>query len=161
LIDGVTLDLTKAAPGESFSLELKSDPSTLKATMLGFISAYNTALSQLRTQSAAGNADAPGAALSGDSAARGITQSLRGFVSQGYGELAELGIETKVDGSLSLDGATFDKLIAEDPQAMQRLLGDEGSLRKPMADSLKSLLGDEGMISNRTDALESRMKRLE
>lgn len=161
LIDGVTLDLTKAAPGESSSLELKSDPSTLKATMLGFISAYNTALSQLRTQSAAGTADTPGAALSGDSAPRGITQSLRGFVSQGYAELAELGLETKVDGSLSLDGETFDKLIAEDPQAVQRLLGDEGSLRKPLADTLKSLLGDDGMITGRTDALEARMDRLE
>src|SRR5690606_27151503 len=93
VIVGVTLDLTKAAPGEPFSMELKADASTLKATMMGFISAYNTALAQLRTQSAAGNADAPGAARSGDSAARGITQSLRGSVSQGYAELADLGLE--------------------------------------------------------------------
>ena len=161
LIDGVTLDLTKASPGEASSLELKSDPSTLKAGLLGLISAYNTALSQLRTQSAAGSEDVPGAALSGDAAPRGITQSLRGFVSQNYAELAALGFETKVDGSLSLDGATFDKAVAEDPQAVQRLLGDEGSLRGPLAGALKSWLGDDGMISDRTEALQSRMERLE
>src|SRR5690606_27781302 len=161
LIDGVTLDLTRAAPGESFELELKSDPSTLKAGLLGFVSAYNTALSQLRTQSAAGGAGTPGAALSGDAAPRGITQSLRGFVSQNYAQLAALGFETKVDGSLSLDGATFDNVVAEDPQAVQRLLGDEGALRGPLAGALKSWLGDDGMISDRTEALETRMERLD
>ncbi|WP_298576818.1 flagellar filament capping protein FliD [uncultured Luteimonas sp.] len=161
LIDGLTLDLTKAKPGESFDLELKSDPSTLKAGLLNFVSAYNTALSQLRTQSAAGSEGTPGAALSGDAAPRGITQALRGFISQGYAELAALGLETKVDGSLSLDGATFDKAVAEDPAALQRLLGDEGSLRQPLAGALKSWLGDDGMISDRTSALETRMDRLE
>jgi flagellar hook-associated protein 2 len=161
LIDGVTLDLTEAKPGESFNLELKSDPSTLKAGLLSFISAYNTTLSQLRTQSAAGGEDTPGAALAGDAAPRGITQSLRGFVSGSYAALAELGLETKVDGSLSLDGETFDKLVADNPQAVQRLLGDEGSLRKPLAGALKSWLGDDGMISGRTEALESRMDGLE
>ena len=161
LIDGLTLDLTKAKPGESFDLELTSDPSTLKAGLLNFVSAYNTALSQLRTQSAAGTDGAKGAALSGDAAPRGITQTLRGFVSQGYAELAELGLETKVDGSLSLDGATFDKVVADDPAALQRLLGDEGSLRKPLAGALKSWLGDDGMISDRTSALETRIDRIE
>lgn len=161
LIDGVTLDLTKAAPGESFQLDVTSDPSTLKAGLLGLVSAYNTALSQLRSQSAAGSDGAPGAALSGDAAPRGITQSLRGFVSQGYAELAALGLETKVDGSLSLDGTAFDEAVAEDPQAVQRLLGDEGSLRAPMADALKAWVGDDGMIGGRTDALKSRMDGFE
>ncbi|MGJ4730678.1 flagellar filament capping protein FliD [Luteimonas sp. SDU101] len=160
LIDGVTLDLTKAKPGESFDLELKSDASTLKAGLLSLVSAYNTTLSQLRTQSAAGSEGAPGAALSGDAAPRGIMQSLRGFVSQNYAQLSALGFETKVDGSLSLDGAVFDKVVAEDPAAVQRLLGDEGTLRAPLAGALKSWLGDGGMIGDRTEALETRMDRL-
>lgn len=160
LIDGVTLDLTRAKPGESFNLELKSDPSTLKAGLLNFVSTYNTALSQLRTQSAAGSEGVPGAALSGDAAPRGITQALRGFVSQHYAELSALGFETKVDGSLSLDGAAFDKAVAEDPAAVQRLLGDDGTLRAPLAGALKSWLGADGMISDRTKALETRQDRL-
>ncbi len=161
LIDGVTLDLTEARPGESFSLELKSDASTLKATMLGFISAYNTALSALRAQSAAGSENAAGAALSGDSAPRGITSSLRNLVSRSYAELSALGLETKVDGSLSLDGAEFDKAIAEAPEAVVRLFGDEGSFQQPLKDSLKSWLGDDGLIKGRTEALDTRLKRLE
>lgn len=161
VIDGITIDLTKAKPGETFSLSLTSDASPLKASMLSFISAYNTALSALRTQSQAGGKDSSGAPLSGDSAPRTITQSLRGTISANYAQLAELGLKTGVDGSLSLDGAKFDTAIAADPEAVQRLLGDEGALQKPMAATLKSYLGDEGMIKGRTDALNSRLKLLE
>jgi flagellar hook-associated protein 2 len=128
--------------------------------MLSFISAYNTALSALRTQSAAGGENSSGAALSGDSAPRTITQSLRGTISANYSQLAELGLKTGVDGSLSLDGSKFDTVIAADPEAVQRLLGDEGALQKPMAAALKSYLGDDGMIKGRTDALNSRLKSL-
>lgn len=160
LIDGVTLDLTEAKPGEPFTLEMKSDASTLKASMLGFISAYNTAIGALRTQSAAGGEDSPGAALSGDAAPRGITSNLRNMISQHYGELAGLGLTTKVDGTLSLDGATFDAAIAKDPDAVARLFGDEGGLRQPLKDSLKSWVGDDGLIKGRTEALDSRLKLL-
>ncbi|KGM51508.1 hypothetical protein N792_10245 [Lysobacter concretionis Ko07 = DSM 16239] len=160
VIDGITIDLTKARPGETFSLSLTSDASPLKASMLSFISAYNTALGALRTQSAAGGENSSGAALSGDSAPRTITQSLRGTISANYSQLAELGLKTGVDGSLSLDGSKFDTVIAADPEAVQRLLGDEGALQKPMAAALKSYLGDDGMIKGRTDALNSRLKSL-
>lgn len=160
VIDGITIDLTKAKPGEAFSLSLSSDASPLKASMLSFISAYNTALSALRTQSAAGGEGSSGAALSGDSAPRGMTQSLRGMVSANYAQLAELGLKTGVDGSLSLDGSKFDTAIAAAPEAVQRLLGDEGALQKPMAAALKSYLGDDGMIKGRTDALNARLKSL-
>ncbi|HEU4774222.1 MAG TPA: flagellar filament capping protein FliD, partial [Lysobacter sp.] len=160
VIDGITIDLTKARPGETFSLSLTADASPLKASMLSFISAYNTALGALRTQSAAGGENSSGAALSGDSAPRTITQSLRGAISANYSQLAELGLKTGVDGSLSLDGSKFDTVIAADPEAVQRLLGDEGTLQKPMAAALKSYLGDDGMIKGRTDALNSRLKSL-
>src|SRR5690606_34987949 len=39
VIDGITLELTSAKPGEAFSLDLSADASPLKAKLLGFISA--------------------------------------------------------------------------------------------------------------------------
>ncbi len=160
VIDGITIDLTKAKPGENFSLKLSSDASPLKASMLSLISAYNTALTALRTQSTAGGVDSSGAPLSGDSAPRSITGALRSAISENYAQLSALGMKTAVDGSLSMDGATFDAAIAADPEAVQRLLGDEGSLQKSMGNSLKSWLGDGGMIKGRTDALNARLKSL-
>lgn len=160
VVDGITLELTDAKPGEAFSLGLVADASPLKAKLLGFISAYNTALSALSTQSASGGADSSGAPLSGDSAPRSITSNLRNTISANYSQLAALGFKTEVDGSLSMDGAKFDAAVAADPEVVSGLFGGEGGLQKTMASSLKSWLGDEGLIKGRTDALTSRLESL-
>lgn len=158
MIDGVTLDLTKAKPGESFSLEVTSDPSTLKASMLSVVSAYNTALSAIRTQSAAGGEGAVAGALSGDSMTRGIQQSLRNAIGGSYSDLAEMGFKTAVDGSLSLDGAKFDAAMAADPGKIKAVFGEEGSLGKGMRDMLHNYLGDQGTLTDRTKGLNDRLK---
>lgn len=159
-ITGITLNLTEARPGEAFPLDITNDVSPLKAGLLTLISSYNTALSALRTQSAAGGEGKVAGALSGDAAPRSITQSLRGMVSANYSELAALGITTAVDGSLTMDGAKFDAAIAADPTAIDRVFGEEGSLGRTLRSSLKSYIGDDGMLEGRTDTLNGRLKQL-
>ncbi|GAB3748325.1 flagellar filament capping protein FliD [Lysobacter olei] len=160
LIDGVTLDLTKAKPGETFDLEINSDPSTLKAAMLGFVSAYNTALSAMRTQSASGGEGKAAGPLSGDAAPRAIMQSLRGAISAYYGELSAMGLKTGVDGSLSLDGSKFDAAMLADPESVKRLVGSESGLGGRLRDSLASYVGVDGMLQSRSEALDKRLKGL-
>ncbi len=158
LVDGITLTLTKAKPGEAFSLDVDSDASTLKASMLGFISAYNTALGALRTQSAAGGEGKAAGPLSGDAAPRAITASLRNAIGNNYAELSALGLKTAVDGSLSLDGGKFDAAITANPGAVKNLLGEDAGFGKSMRDMLHNYLGDQGMLADRNKGLESRMK---
>lgn len=160
-IDGVTLDLTKAKPGEAFNLEVASDPSTLKASMLNFISAYNTALSAIRTQSASGGSGKIAGALSGDGMARNMMQTLRSAVGNNYGDFAALGLKTAVDGSLSLDGTKFDTVIASNPTAVKGLLGEEASVGKNLRDILHNFNGTNGLLADRNKGLDSRMKSIE
>lgn len=160
-ISGVTLDLTKAKPGEAFVLDVAADASPLKASLLTLISSYNTALNALRTQSAAGGEGKAAGPLGGDAAPRSITQSLRGMISENYGELAALGLKTAVDGSLSMDGAAFDKAIAADPGAIARVFGSEGALGKPLRSALTSYIGTDGLLAGRTQTLDNRMKQLQ
>lgn len=160
LIDGVTIDLTRAKPGEGFSLEVGSDPSSLKAAMLGFISAYNTALSALRTQSAAGGEGKTAGPLAGDAAPRSIMQSLRGAIGAYYGELSALGLKTGVDGALSLDGARFDAALLADSDALRRLTGSESGLGAHLRDSLAAYVGVDGLLQDRSSALDQRLKNL-
>lgn len=159
-IDGVTLNLTTAKPGTTFSLDVAGDASPLKAALLGFVSAYNTALSQLRTQSAAGGTGKVAGTLSGDSAPRSMIQGLRGTVANAYSDLVKLGFKTATDGSLSLDGATFDAQIAADPEAVVRLVGPDATLGKALRSSLDAYVGQKGMLESRTSALDDRMKAL-
>lgn len=158
LIDGVTLDLTQAKPGEAFTLDIGADASTLKASLLNFISAYNTALGALRTQSAAGGEGKTAGPLSGDAAPRAIMQSLRNAVGNSYAELSALGLKTAVDGSLSLDGSKFDSAIAANPLAVKNLLGENAEFGKNVRDMLHNFVGDQGLLSSRSDSLNARMK---
>jgi flagellar hook-associated protein 2 len=159
-ITGITLDLTKAKPGEAFSLDVTADVSPLKAGLLTLISSYNTALSALRTQSASGGQGKTAGPLGGDAAPRSITQSLRGMVSSSYSDLAALGFKTAVDGSLSMDGAAFDKAIAADPGAIKRVFGSDGALGKPLRSALTAYIGTDGMLQGRTKTLDNRIKQL-
>ena len=158
LVDGITLTLTKAKPGEAFSLEVGSDASTLKASMLGFISAYNTALGALRTQSAAGGEGKIAGPLSGDAAPRAITSALRNAIGNNYAELNALGLKTAVDGSLSLDGSKFDAAIAANPGAVKNLLGEDADFGKNMRDMLHNYVGAQGLLADRGKSLDTRMK---
>ena len=160
LVDGITLTLTKAKPGEAFSLEVGSDASTLKASMLGFISAYNTALGALRTQSAAGGEGKIAGPLSGDAAPRAITSALRNAIGNNYAELNALGLKTAVDGSLSLDGTKFDAAIAANPGAVKNLLGEDADFGKNMRDMLHNYVGTQGLLADRGKSLDTRMKSL-
>lgn len=159
-IDGITLTLTKAKPGEAFTVDVAADPSPIKISLLSLVSAYNVALSQARTQGAAGGEGKVAGPLSGDSAPRSIAQSLRGAVGTHYAELAALGLKTAVDGSLTLDGAKFDAAITASPDAVKSLLGDNSALGSRLRGMVKSYAGQNGMLENRTDALNDRMKAL-
>ena len=126
--------------------------------MLGFISAYNTALGALRTQSAAGGEGKLAGPLSGDSAPRAITASLRNAIGNNYAELNALGLKTAVDGSLSLDGSKFDAAIAANPSAIKSLLGEDANLGKSVRDMLHNYVGAQGLLADRSKSLDTRMK---
>lgn len=159
-LDGVTLTLTKANPGVKYATDVSSDASGLKAALLVFVSSYNTAMSQMRTLSAAGVDGKAGGTLTGDAAPRSIMQGLRGMLSASYGELSKLGFKTATDGSLSLDGAKFDTAIAADPQAVQKLLGGDATLGKRLRESMSSYVGTGSMLDSRTQSLNKKLKDL-
>ena len=159
-ITGITLDLTKAKPGEAFSLEVTNDTSPLKVSVLSLVSAYNTALSALRTQGASGGEGKAAGPLSGDAAPRSITQALRGMVSSSYSDLSALGLKTAVDGSLSMDGAKFDAAVAANGDSVKKLFGEAAGFGGALRASLAAYTKSDGMLAGRTDTLNSRMKQL-
>lgn len=157
LIDGVTLDLTKAQPGQSFDLAIGADGSSLRTRMEAFVKAYNTAITTLRTQSAAGDKDTAGATLSGDATPRAITQALRTAMGTAYAEMSGLGLATAKDGTLTLDGAKFDAAIAADSGAVRAVLGDGADYASSLRATFTAYLGDDGIIGDRTEALNDRL----
>jgi flagellar hook-associated protein 2 len=160
LIDGVTLDLTKAQTGVEFKLSVAGDPTTLHARVDAFVKAYNTAITTLRTQSAAGDKDNAGGPLSGDATPRSIIQSLRSAIGSDYASLSALGLKTAVDGTLTLDGSKLDAALASDAGAVRKAFGDSATYATSLRATLTAYVGDDGLIASRTKSLNDHLKNI-
>jgi len=162
LVPGVTLTLTKADPDTSYTLTVAPDNSALKTNLNGFASAYNAAMTLLKSSSAYDPDTQTASALTGDSLVRGLQQQLRGMVSANLTELKALGIALDKDGVMSFDAASLDKAIAADPQAAAKMLGKDGSYSAAMSRLLDSNLNATGgTLVLRTNALNKQIKDLE
>lgn len=164
LIDGVTLDLTRAQPGTPFLLDIGSDTSAAKTALQTFVGAYNAALTALRNASAYNASTRTGGPLVGDSAVRSLQQQLRGAIGDAYAQLDALGIKSSKDGSLTVDTARLDAALAADPAAVGRVFAkaSPGSLGSVLAARLEGAVApNTGLIESRTKALNDRLRGLE
>src|SRR5690606_34136879 len=159
-LDGVTLDLAKAAPGESTTLEIQPDREALETRLDDFIKAYNGAIHELRKQTAAGSEGVAGGTLSRDSTARPPSQGLPAGIRGASAELSALGLKTSVDGTLSLDKDKFNAALAANGSAVQGLLGDNGKLATALRSTLDAFTGSDGLIDDRTESLNNRLDRV-
>jgi flagellar hook-associated protein 2 len=140
-LDGLTLTrqsntISDAIPGTTLTLQslgdpedvvLASDPAATKANLQGFVDAYNGVM-QLLHQQLAPSPDADRSTLLvGDSTVRGLQGQLQRLTStmvSGLGSvrtLADLGIKTAQDGTLSIDENTLTAAISRDPQAVNQI----------------------------------------
>ena len=158
LLPGVTLNLTEAKPGETFSLKVATDNTAVKATLQSFVTAYNASISLTKSLTAY-NADTKTAsALTGDSMVRGLQSSLRNMASENVVAFKSLGLSIATDGTLTLNSSTLTKALGEDPGALSRLFsGDEG-YGADLEGMLDSVLETDGLLDSRTDSLNARIK---
>jgi len=110
-VEGLTLNLKKAAPGTQTTLTLARDLDTPMAAIEGFVKAYNDAAKQLKTLSAYDPSTRTAAVLQGDSTLVTLQARLRTTLSaavtstSGYASLSEVGIAFQRDGTLAIDSA--------------------------------------------------------
>ncbi|GAB2614306.1 flagellar filament capping protein FliD [Novilysobacter erysipheiresistens] len=156
MLEGVTLTLTRAAPGTTQDFSVSSDASPLRGAAKGLVSAYNVALDAIAKTTKYDPASNIAAALNGDAMVRGISRDFRDQISSATTDLKALGITSDKDGKLTLDEAVFDEAIAENPAPATRLFSGEGSLTASLETSLAQLLDDDGTLDDRSAGLEGR-----
>ena len=113
------------APGANTPITVTSqtDNDDMKTRMNAFLEELNSIKTFLKTETARGLNGAADGQLAGDTAARSIETQLRNLTTTaiaGFGAddiyLAELGVRTERDGSLSLDEDRFDNVLASNPE---------------------------------------------
>lgn len=146
VIEGVTLNLQSTDPGVIKTVEIKRDTSELEGKIGNFVEVYN-ALDEIIDQLGGVETDEENDAigsLNGDSTLRGIKTQIREALidsipglTGSIQSLADIGIKSKMDGSLELDSSTLQQAIASDPDAVGKLF----SASAIMSDSLIKFTG--------------------
>jgi flagellar hook-associated protein 2 len=133
VVPGVTLNLTKQAPGEPEDLVVATDQSGTGARLQKFVDAYNAVMTLVQRQLNVTKSTDRERSLAGDGVVRDLQTKLQRLITtrvSGLGSvrsLADLGVKTARDGSLSVDASTLGKALAADPSAVNALFSTAGS----------------------------------
>ncbi|PZU06164.1 flagellar filament capping protein FliD [Sphingomonas sp.] len=131
LIDGVTLKLASASPNETISLGATRPTDAIKQAVSDYVAAYNELKAQIDTATASSTTDADGNVTTGplynNSAIRQMMKQLSQLTSTvlntsgGPRTLAEIGVKTNRDGTLSLDSTVLANQFATYPDAVEAM----------------------------------------
>ncbi|HMM66634.1 MAG TPA: flagellar filament capping protein FliD [Dokdonella sp.] len=168
-IDGVTLNLAKAQPGQTLSLEVGVDRAAISGSLNGFVTAYNNYVT-LRSQLTAYDASTgKKGALLGDATLRSIDASLsRTLQATGYGAgsnplgtLSELGVRVQVDGKLSLDATALGSALDSGTDRVAALFSGSNGVATALSTQLQSWLDSGGTFDSRNESLDQRARQLD
>ena len=169
-IAGVTLALTDKTTAGAATVTVDNDPDAFASKLNTLVSAYNAVVNKVHTEAGFGSIKATNPALSGDSALRAVTNHLNDVLTKQVGTgkfqtLRSIGIQMNNDGTLKLNSTALNNALAEDPEAVSRVLAGDDKTVKGIADLMfdvtTDLLSAKGAISARKDGLAARQKSLD
>ncbi len=165
-IDGVTLTLKAKQPDDSepVTLTVAEDRAGVKSSLKKFVDAYNKMFSTIgsltKVTAVGGDSGQPlTGALVGDASVRSFMTGMRGEMgSPGQGDikiLADLGITTQRDGTLKIDDAKLDKVLADDFDKVSGFLTGDTGLMNRLDEKVKPYTQTGGILESRTKSLQN------
>ncbi|MFC7499869.1 flagellar filament capping protein FliD [Enterovirga sp. GCM10030262] len=147
LIDGIQIDLKRAVPGTTVSLGITRPSAAIEQAVNDFTAAYNELHAILAEATARpGAAGDDGGPLRGDLGIRELQRQLARLPSTvlssqgGPATLAEIGVATNRDGTLSVNGARLKEMLEADPQGVEALFNPGQYSSSPLV-SIMSKMG--------------------
>ena len=163
-IDGVTIDILAAEEGAVFELNVGFDRESARAQIESFVEGYNNLLLTVSNQVTFNAETFQSGPLFGDSAVRSLISDAREVVnSVAQGEtnnlrsLAQIGITTEVDGTLTIDEEVLTEALSTNFEEVGLLFAGENGAASRLGDALGGYIEPTGRLSTRTDSLESRI----
>ena len=156
-IENVSLNLKKTTTaGETVSLSIADDTSSLTDSFNGFLKGYNDLMKTLNELSGYNSATGRGSVLTGDATIRTLQSNLRSLVNSEvenyFGpqkSLADLGVTTSVsDGTLSVNDTIFSSVLSNNPLDVANVLAAIGRSASPSLEfEASSIKTQEGIYS--------------
>jgi flagellar hook-associated protein 2 len=168
VIPGVTLSLKALTLTPNETLVIGNDAGATATNLGKFVTAYNETLKIIQGQLQATELTDRSKTLAGDTTLQGLQRNLQrlaiGVVGTGtVRTLADLGIKTARDGSLSLDQPTLEKAMTRDAAAANEIFANAtsglGAMTEGMAKRYTSSL--DGLLSTRKNGINDSIKRMD
>ena len=166
IIDGVSMSFSKVhGVGEApLSVTIGRDDAATKANVQSFISAINTMLGTFDSLTGSGSESTTRGALAGDSSIRSIESMLNKVLRTSFGgsTLMSLGITADRSGNLTLDAARFEKAIAANPEALDKLFNDKDALLDTLEKNVAVYTtGPSSLMKARKESLNAMLGRVD
>jgi flagellar hook-associated protein 2 len=158
VISGVTFSLAGAAPGETQTIKIARDTSSMGSLVQSFADAYNRLQSSIDSLRA-GDLGADSALLTIENQ---LSNVLRTSATTGaYSVLSDVGLSLQKDGTMRLDSSVLSSALAKDSTSVSELFASEGDgFANRMSSLAGSWLEDNGLIESHTDGLNARINDL-
>lgn len=168
-IQGVTLTLTGTTPDGAEALDATRDLGAIKDALKEFVSSYNSYQKIESDLTAYNGPEKSSGILIGDSATRRVENRIRRALNtpiQGseYFSLAQIGITVQLDGTMEIDSDKLDEALKTNLGEIKSLLsGTETTkgISGVLTNTLKELAGENGLLTNVTDGIETSMERIQ
>ena len=162
--------LQVTTPATAVEIGVNADTEGMKKNIQDFANAYNALNDLLATSTKYDAASKKAGALQGDSTSVGLQNAMRSLIAtttEGTGtfkRLADIGIDIKTGGKLEVSATKLDSAL-KDPAALKAMFANTGgsAAEDGLAVKVKAMtskmLGFEGLISNKSDAINASLKR--
>lgn len=165
-IDGVTINLLQAAPGDSFELKVENDEEAVRKTINEFVESYNQLNETFDKLTAFDATSQVGGPLLGDATIRGVREQLRREFSDAvrsvelpFSTLREVGIETQLDGKLAVVDSDLSTALADDFNRLGQLFANPADgFATRLFGLVDGLLASDGILEARTTGLNGQIE---
>ncbi|WP_418608587.1 flagellar filament capping protein FliD [Pseudoalteromonas sp. US3C1013] len=149
VIDGVTIDLTKAQPlgDQPIHISISQDQESSKENIQNFINAFNGLTKSITSNES----------LKRDSLSAGLARSLRNDF-QGTFEgktLFSVGIEFDRSGNLKIDSKKLEEAMATNPEQLTSMLTGENGLMAKLEARVEPYTKSYGLMTDKKNTLQS------
>jgi flagellar hook-associated protein 2 len=166
-VPGTTLTLKKLGPAED--LVLTNDAAGTQARLQKFADAYNDVVKLIQAQLSPGAGTDRSSTLAGDASIRGLQARLQAIVATTVGgggdvrTLADLGVKTQRDGTLTIDATVLGKALDRNAGAVNALFSTATTGLGDVVDALvtSQTRASDGLLTTRQTGINASIKRMD
>lgn len=164
VIPGVSMTFSEVTTDEPVTLTVSQDNSASQAQVQVFVDSYNTLVDTLDSLTDVGSGGSSGGVFAGDAGLKSLSNQMDQIVHADYNgySIIDYGITLDSNGHLTIDSATFDEAMTENPDGLTDIfVGDDGMIAA--MDDLMDTYTDSttGIIASRQSSLDKKQDKID